>query len=187
MANRCRGCKREISKGQKNCYLCGATQSYFRFYLKSATVILLVLGGIAASSFWYMENKALEVKLDSVLLAQAGNKANESTIAQLTEKVAVTEKALKTTEEKLSVVQLEVQQSRDKIADIQLKLDQAEKEIVETDKRAGWLLKLNRQLKAQVKELQQKSIVEEPSAVEASAASTEPKLEVEPPVEKEGS
>ena len=165
MKNRCIGCKREIAKGQQQCYVCGLSQSYLRLYLIRGLIFFIILGMSAGIARWYANLSVEGIKAENVALLAASDEQSMQQIRRL-------EAKLKTANETLTSIQKSSTQSSEINNQFKLGLDEANVRAVKAEERASWLSKENRRFKAKIKELsEQVSRLKDDQ--EAAKASTE--------------
>ncbi len=154
MANICINCKREIASGQKSCYLCGSTQSYFRYYLKSGLLLLVFIGAFGSASHWYIDKTLTAAEITKAQLAESKKELVNGQIEQIEIELNQLKNQLLESEAKIVKANEETNQLKAQLKETIKKLAEAEDKSIETDKKAGWLLKLNRQLKEELTALQ---------------------------------
>jgi chromosome segregation ATPase len=159
MQKKCINCKREIEAKQKQCYLCGAEQSYFKRFSKNLLLLALIL--IAAGTLAKHYHQAALIKAE-----QQSQAAVSSQLEQLNSKIQSLEKSLTTSQQQLidkqgKLSELEAQQSASASQTDQV--SQALEQQLATTKasekkqrdRASWLGRENVRLKAELEQLQQ--------------------------------
>ncbi len=161
MANRCLGCKREIERDLQTCYICGASQSYVRYYIKSVFVVLVLISIFSGFGYWYIDKTIKVAQTNTARLTEtktqtALQKVQQSQVQFQLQLEQANKKALQAEAKATQAGELAAQLTV-KLDEAEKKITEAEKKVTETEKRAGWLLKLNRQLKAQVKTLTDKA------------------------------
>ncbi len=149
MEKRCIGCKREIGRGQQECYICGAPQSYVRYYIKSWVVSVVLFVGLVAVGYWYVDKIIRQAELDNAQLVGV----KEADAAKIIQDL---ELRLEQSHQKIQLVEANIVQNSDTANQDKLKFDEAEKRAIKAEERAGWLSRENRRFKAKVQELTDK-------------------------------
>lgn len=156
MVKRCIACKREISLGQSNCYICGASQSYFRYYLKSGSLFVLMIGAITGTSYWYIEQSILKMELAQNLRLSAKTTQSEVKIDELEKQLVQAHQENGEVVTKLAKVEEKTLQSNQTASQADIKLQDSVKRAIKAEQRASWLSKENRRIKAENKTLTDK-------------------------------
>lgn len=146
MTKHCITCKREIASGQQECYICGSSQSYVRYYLKGVIVFLVSLIIAVWFGYQYFENAAKQLQANHAVLTQNKTKDASDRVKQL-------ELLLEQANQKLQQAQVNSTQNSENAVEDKLKFDETEKRAKKAEERASWLSKENRRFKAKVKEL----------------------------------
>ncbi|MCW8998410.1 MAG: hypothetical protein OQK04_06810 [Kangiellaceae bacterium] len=94
MAKQCIACKREISKGQQECPLCGAPQSYLKFYLKTISIVLIIAATIIFFGLNFHSKSKQNLATEIKQRFEAQLKANSGQIEDLKSKLHTTEAQL---------------------------------------------------------------------------------------------
>jgi DNA repair exonuclease SbcCD ATPase subunit len=136
-------------RGQQECYICGSSQSYIRYYMKSGIFFLLLLGTFAVLGYWYIDKKVKQTELDKTLIVDTKMQAVSKRIQEL-------EEQLEQAKQTIQQVEANTAQSSETASTEKLKFAEAEKRASKAEERAGWLSKENRRFKAKVKELTDK-------------------------------
>lgn len=163
MLSHCINCKREIAKGQQHCPLCGSPQSYLNYYKKSILFGLVLFGGMAAASFWYIKQQAHQHRLDIIQLTENQVKRSEGRVQELERQLQQIKQKLVLAEQQTSVAQMALSKSVKAVTEIQVKLNDAEKIAIKAEGRASWLNKENKRFKAELKSLTNRAPVPEQS------------------------
>ncbi|TQV87624.1 hypothetical protein [Aliikangiella coralliicola] len=157
MKNRCIGCKREIAKGQRECHICGSSQSFVRYHMKSGIIFLLLLGSLAWAAQWYINTSTKQAELKTNSLVEKKTAQANARIQQLEAMLEAVNEKLAQADEKIKQAEASVSENSSQTnkltAQLKSKLDDAEKRAKKQEDRAGWLSRENRQLKAQIKKL----------------------------------
>ncbi len=149
MAKHCIGCKREIGQGQQECYICGSSQNYIRYYLKSVIVFILLLVAMTWLGYGYIDKRINQAKRDNTI--QAGLEMQAAT-----KKIRELEQQLEQVNVQVQQAEVNTAQSSEAANEEKLKLVETEKRAKKAGERAGWLSKENRRFKAKIKELTEK-------------------------------
>ena len=149
MEKRCIGCKREIGRGQQECYVCGAPQSYVRYYIKSWVVSVLLFVSLVGVGYWYLDKIIRQAELENVQQVAAKE-------AEAAKRIQDLELRLVQSYQKIQLVEANIVQNSDTATQDKLKFDEAEKRAFKAEERAGWLGRENRRFKAKVQELTDK-------------------------------
>ncbi len=163
MAKHCIACKRDIAEGQQECYICGSSQSYTRYYLKGGSIFLLLLGVTLWFSYQFFEKEAKQQAVNYELHAQS--KLNDAT-----DRIERLKLQLEKARQETQLAQVSTVQNSENAVEEKLKLKQMELRATKAEERASWLSKENRRFKVKVKELTDKllaaksvSLVSKPS------------------------
>lgn len=146
MAKHCIACKREIAKGQQECYICGSSQSYLRFYLKGVVFLFLLLGALGWVGYGYINQMAQQAEAEKAIQI-------ESNMQVAAKKIEELESLLVRANQHIQKVEVNTVQSSEAADEEKLKLEDAEKRAKKAEERAGWLSRENRRFKAKVEEL----------------------------------
>lgn len=146
MAKHCIACKREIPQGQQECYICGSSQNFVRYYLKGVIVFLLLLGVSAWLGYGYIDKTAKQAEAE-----RASQTESEMQVAA--KKIEELESLLEQANQHIQQAEANTAQSSEAADEEKLKFDDAEKRTKKAEERASWLSKENRRFKAKVKEL----------------------------------
>jgi len=146
MANQCIGCKREISRKQKNCYICGSSQNYIRHHIKSILLVATLLIGQITYGYWYLGQI---VEQTEIKMAELSKVEANKTDSQL-EKLRI---LLQQANDEVERFKSNSTQAKESIAQEKLKFDEVEKKASDAESRARWLNKENRKFQAKIKEL----------------------------------
>lgn len=149
MAKHCIACKREITPGQQECYICGSSQSLVRYYLKGVIVFLLLLSALAWLGYGYINQRAEQAEAEKAIQIESKMQVAAKRIEEL-------ESLLVQANQHIQKAEANTAQSSEAADEGKLKLDDAEKRAKKAEERAGWLSKENRRFKAKVKELTDK-------------------------------
>jgi len=156
MARHCISCKREISKAQKECYICGASQSYLSFHKKTLVVFLILVSASAVLGYQYSEHRALEKAQNEADLLDAQSKSFAKKLASLELQLAKALQKAADTQETLNTTSTNATNANDAITQANLKVKEAEQKTTKAEGRANWLNKENRRFKAEIKSLTDK-------------------------------
>ena len=117
--------------------------------------MLIITAIFSASGYWYVDQSTQEAKIQKArvteILTKAQQQKDES--AELQHQLLQARDKSLQAEVKFTQANERANQLKVQLELAQLKITESEKKVTETDKRAGWLLKLNRELKSQVKAL----------------------------------
>lgn len=175
MSNYCIGCKRELAKGQEDCHICGAPQSYFKFYFKSGLFFIIAMTSVAAYGFWYVEQVSLKLEIEKNNQATTISAEFNEKINQLELSLAKVQEELQQSKEAGSEVSKAADQEKEKLAAVEERATKAEA-------RASWLSKENSRFRNQIAQLETK--VKELETSINSATTVESPLPVEVPQEE---
>jgi septal ring factor EnvC (AmiA/AmiB activator) len=153
MRKSCISCNREISKGQKECYVCGAPQSFLRFHSKTSIVFILFLSASAVLGYQYSEHKAQKETLDTASLLNSQITQSQEKISSLEQQLTKALEKVKNTEEQLGQTKSNALNVSDEIAQAKIKTEEAEQKTIKAEGRANWLSKENARQKAKIKAL----------------------------------
>ena len=146
MSTRCIGCKREIAKKQKDCYICGSSQNYLSHYSNNiiALVIVIVSAGL-------ISNKIVDTKIENYRNAQLSNK-QESVIdfntikSELNEQISILENSR-------DIAQSEIEELKASIAVGSSSSNDTLKALEKEKARSKWLSRENWGFSSKIKEL----------------------------------
>ena len=146
MKNQCIGCKREISRQQKNCYVCGSSQNYIRYHIKSLILIAVLLIGQTAYGYWYLGEVSEQNKLKIATIIETQTNQIDSKIEQM--KIL-----LQQANDEVDRYKSNSTQAEESVAQEKLKFNSIEKRAVDAESRARWLSTENRRFQAKIKSL----------------------------------
>jgi chromosome segregation ATPase len=146
MANNCISCKRDILSGQKNCYICGSSQSYFRFYFARIIIFSLLLIVMAIIGYGYLTKMNAQINQANLKIIQDTNQKNQRIFEML-------RSDLLKAEERVISIESANRESNLSTTESQLELSAAQQKSKKAEERSNWLSKENRRLKRKIKEL----------------------------------
>ncbi len=156
MRKNCIRCKREILSSQDNCLVCGAPQSYFLYYIKTALVFLMLICAVLIALYWYEDQPKKLAELTR-LKAIANDASNSQTkISQLKILLEQTNNKLKLTQEKLDLSEKNISAENESASKRNIKFKKNKGRALKAEKRASWLSKENNRLKTENKSLNEK-------------------------------
>ena len=189
MKKHCIGCKRELSPGLQECPICGAPQSYLRYYRKSVILLLLLVGGAAWAANWQLEKSAEKARIIMANEVEAKTNDAQNKISELETLLEQTNKELTTANQKIADIETQQtassSQASNQLAEFKQKMEQAEKRAKTQQDRAGWLSRENNRLKGEIKALNEKlSATPAPAPSETTTSESEqPIAESEQPIQ----
>ena len=146
MAKHCIACKREIAPGQLECYICGSTQSFVRFYLRNVVIFLVLIATLAWFGYGYFDQMTKQAEAEKAI-------QTESKMQTAAKRIEELENLLVQANQHIQKAEANTAQSGETADEEKLKLDEAQKRAEKSEERAGWLSRENRRFKAKVKEL----------------------------------
>ncbi len=151
MAKICIRCKREISNSQRNCLICGASQSYISYYFKTAIVFIILLTGVLAAGYRFENSPEKRAELNRLRALAMEVDNSQMKITQLEELVERTNNKLTTAEEKLVLSEENTSAGNKSAAEKNKKVAKITVRALKAEKRASWLSKENINLKTENK------------------------------------
>lgn len=180
MNKQCIGCKREISTSHSECPICGAPQSFIRYYRSSILFFILVSLTALFSAHWYIGKIQESSELENQKIVEQKN-------LEATQKISSLEQELNQAKEDLAqantqVQQLQTQQSdqssqtNTQVNQLKQQLGQAQANEKRQSDRAGWLSRENQRLKNEIETLKAASIssTQVPTSNTQTTDTTEP-------------
>lgn len=179
MSTRCIGCKREIEKKQKSCYICGSSQNYLSYYSNHIIALLTVIIGAG-----WISSKIIETKVEDFQNAQLLN--NQESITKFDKIQLDLNKQILSLENSRNSAQSEIEELK---ASILAGSSSSSETLITLEKeqaRSKWLGKENRKFSSKIKDLtnhiakleQQISLTEKKPEVELSTNSPELSQEI---------
>lgn len=157
MKKQCIGCKREISKGQPNCPICGAPQSFIRHHRPLILMFILISATALGLSQWYINKSIQSAEREKQQLVETETLKLAQETERLKNELQNTKQELASTSQQLS--QFETQQSAktteasELAKQLKTQLAQSQANAKKQSDRAGWLNRENRRLKAEIESL----------------------------------
>jgi len=146
MSTRCIGCKREIAKKQKDCYICGASQNYLSHYSNNiiALVIVIVSAGL-------ISNKIVDIKIESYKNAQLLN--NQESAIKFDAIKSGLNKQISTLESSKELAKYEIEELKASITEGSSSSNDTLKALEKEKARSKWLSRENWGFSSKIKEL----------------------------------
>ena len=146
MSARCIGCKREIAKKQKNCYICGSSQNYLSHYSNNviALVIVIICAGL-------ISNKIVESKTTEFRNTQLLNK--QESVAEFDAIKSELNKQISSLENFRDIAQSEIEALKASIAVGSSSSNDTLKALEKEKARSKWLSRENWGFSSKIKEL----------------------------------
>ncbi|PHS16314.1 MAG: hypothetical protein COA86_11775 [Kangiella sp.] len=146
MSTRCIGCKREIAKKQKDCYICGSSQNYLSHYSNNiiAIVILIVSAGI-------ISNKIVDAKLENYRNTQLLN--NQESVIKFDTIKSELNKQISNLKNSRYIAQSEIEELKASIAVGSSSSSDTLKALEKEKARSKWLSRENWGFSSKIKEL----------------------------------
>ena len=157
MKKQCIGCKREISKGQSDCPICGSPQSFIRYHRPLILTFILISATALGLSQWYISKSIQSAELEKQQLVATETLKLTKETERLKNELQNAKRDLASASQQLS--QFETQQSAKTTEASQLagqlktQLAQSQANEKKQSDRAGWLNRENRRLKAEIESL----------------------------------
>jgi TolA-binding protein len=159
MNKHCKGCKREITWGGKDCPFCGTGQNIVRYYLPHLVTLLFLASLATWVAYSYIEQTTEQIRQNVTEQLQTQIKAEQQQSENLKKQITQLQNELRSTQQQLS--EFQTQQSNNfedaeaKRQALQQQLEEAQQEAERQKGRANWLGKENLRLKTELESLKQ--------------------------------
>ncbi len=146
MSTRCIGCKREISKKQKDCYICGSSQNYLSYY--SNNIIMLAIVVIVVG---WISNRIIETKIESYQNSQLLE--NQESVKKFNKIRSKLNQQISILENTKNLSQIEIDELKNSIAQGSSNSSETLKTLEKEKARSKWLSNENHKFSFKIKEL----------------------------------